>query len=47
MGQKIKKRRYWRKKRDKSMPEKKIGIIEMIKSLFRGKDDEGEDGKTD
>jgi hypothetical protein len=38
MGQKItiKKKKYWRKKSSKAMPEQKPGIIERIKSFFKG-----------
>ena len=38
MGQKIKKRKYWRKKQTKAIPEKKR-LIEKLKSLFGGKDE--------
>lgn len=40
MGQKIKRRWYWRKKQNKAMPEKKVGIIAKLKSLLGGKNDE-------
>jgi hypothetical protein len=40
VGQKIKKRRYWRKKQNKAMPKKKVGIIAKLKSLLGGKNDE-------
>jgi hypothetical protein len=39
MGQKItiKKKKFWRKKStSKAMPEQKTGIIERIKSFFKG-----------
>ena len=45
MGQKIKKRKYWRKKQSKAMPEK-VGFIAKLKSLFGGKD-ERKDRKAD
>lgn len=47
MGQKIKKRRFWRKKTTKAIPEQKTGIIAKIKNLFGVKCDENKTSKTD
>lgn len=47
MGQKIKKRRFWRKKTTKAIPAHKTGIIAKIKNLFGVKGDENETCKAD
>lgn len=47
MGQKIKKRRFWRKKTTKAIPAQKTGIIAKIKNLFGVKSDENKTSKTD
>lgn len=47
MGQKIKKRKFWRKKTTKAIPAQKTGIIAKIKNLFGVKSDENKIGKTD
>lgn len=47
MGQKIKKRKYWRKKTTKAIPAQKTGIIAKIKNLFGVKGNENKTSKTD
>ena len=47
MGQKIKKRKFWRKKTTKAISAQKTGIIAKIKNLFGVKGDENKTGKTD
>lgn len=47
MGQKIKKRKFWRKKTTKAIPTQKAGIITNIKNLFGVKSDENKTSKAD
>lgn len=47
MGQKIKKRKFWRKKTTKAIPAQKTGIIAKVKNLFGVKGNENEISKTD